>query len=86
MIEIDELKNENEDLVYLGDSPEQYKDAIVGLTCDSNHVVYDYDKFADCLVSEGMTYEDAYEWIEYNTLRSLPYAGAYGPIMMHSVA
>lgn len=39
MIDIEELKNENEELVYLGDSPEQYKDAIVGLTCDGNHVV-----------------------------------------------
>ena len=30
MIDIEELKNQNEDLVYLGDTPEQYRDAIVG--------------------------------------------------------
>ena len=82
---IEELKNINEDLVYLGDTPEQYADAIVGTTCDGNHVVYDYDKFAECLVKEGMTHEEAYDWIGYNTLRSLPYAGEYAPIMINSV-
>ena len=73
------------DVVYLGDTPEQYADAIVGLTCDGNHVVYDYDKFAECLMKEGMTEEEAYDWIGYNTLRSLPYAGEYAPVMMHSL-
>lgn len=82
MIDIEELKSQNEDLVYLGNTPEQYQDAIVGLTCDGNHVVYDYDKFAESLVSEGMTQEEAYEWIEYNTIRSLPYAGEYAPVVI----
>ncbi len=85
MIDIEELKSINEDLIYLGDTPEQYADAIVGTTCDGNHVVYDYDKFAECLLKEGMTHEEAYDWIGYNTLRSLPYAGEYAPIMIHSI-
>ena len=85
MIDIEELKNQNEDLVYLGDTPEQYQEAIVGLTCDGNHVVYDYDTFAECLVKEGMTEEEEYDWIGYNNLRSLPYAGEYAPVMIHSL-
>ena len=30
-----------------------------------------------------MTAEDAIEWIEYNTIRSLPYAGENAPIVMY---
>ena len=36
---IDELKIINEDLIDLGDKPEQDQDAIVGITYDGNHVV-----------------------------------------------
>ena len=84
MIDIEELKSINEELIYLGDKPEQYADAIAGITYDGNHVIYSVEKFQECLVKEGMTHEEAYDWIGYNTLRSLPYAGEYAPIMIHS--
>lgn len=50
-----------------------YDEAIIGI--DSNErVVYDYDKMVRCLMKEdGMPYEDAIEFIEYNTIRALPY-------------
>lgn len=48
MIDFEELKNINEDLVYLGDKPEQYQDAIVGITYDNNHVIYSYNKLIEC--------------------------------------
>lgn len=32
---------------------------------------------------DDMTYEEAIEWIEYNTIRSLPYAGSDAPIIMY---
>lgn len=39
--------------------------------------------------NEGMSYEDAIEWVEYNTMRALPYAyglsaGAKPPIIKHA--
>ena len=83
MIDFEELKNFNENLIYLGDKPEQYKDAIVGITYDGNHIVYSVEKFETCLVNEGMTHEDALDWISYNTARSLPYMGEYAPILMN---
>ena len=85
MIDIEELKSINEDLIYLGDKPEQYQDAIVGLTYDGNHIIYSVEKFTECLMKEGMTEEDASEWISYNTSRAIPYMGEYAPILMNEI-
>jgi len=85
MVDIEELKNINENLIYLGDKPEQYMDAIIGVTYDSNHVVYSTEKFEECLVKEGMTHEEAADWISYNTARSLPYMGEHAPILMNEM-
>ncbi len=85
MIDIEELKSINENLIYLGDKPEQYQDAIVGVTYDGNHIIYSVEKFAECLVKEGMTHEEAEDWISYNTARSLPYMGEFAPILMNEI-
>lgn len=62
-----------------------YDGAIIGVTTDGR-VVYDYDKMiAELIQDEDWSYEDAIEWIEYNTIRSLPYAGVNGPIIMYSI-
>lgn len=62
-----------------------YDGSIVGVTTDGR-VVYDYDKMIEELMEdEGWSYEDAAEWIDYNTIRSIPYAGPNGPIIMHSI-
>ena len=34
---------------------------------------------------DDMTYEDAIDFISYNTLRALPYAGENGPIVLRSI-
>ncbi len=85
MIDIEELKSINEDLIYLGDTPEQYQDAIVGITYDGNHIIYSVEKFTECLMKEGMTYEEAADWVGYNTARSIPYMGEYAPILMNEM-
>jgi len=86
MIDFEELKNFNENLIYLGDKPEQYKDAIVGITYDGNHIVYSVEKFVECLVNEGMTHEESLDWISYNTARSLDYLNSeYKPILMNEI-
>ena len=62
-----------------------YDLAIVGIT-DNNQVVYDYDKMILFLEQEeGMDYEGAADFINYNTIRSLPYVGEGAPIIMHSL-
>lgn len=62
-----------------------YDGAIIGVTTDGR-VVYDYDKMLEELAKdEEWTYEEAMEWIDYNTIRALPYAGPNGPIIMYSI-
>lgn len=61
-----------------------YDDALIGVTED-NRAVYDFDKMVAWLCStEGFSDEEAVEWIEFNTLRALPYyEGA--PIVIYPV-
>ena len=62
-----------------------YDNSIVGVTTD-NRVVYDYDKMIlEVMEDEGWSYDDAVDWIEYNTIRSLPYAGEKAPIIMYGI-
>ena len=81
-----ELLNE----LSLGDSivfeNPDYDAAIIGYDENSGRIIYDIEKMTECLMNEdGMTYEDAIDFISYNTLRALPYAGENGPIVMRSI-
>lgn len=74
---------DEETSVVLFDSPD-YDDAFVGLTMD-DRAVYDYDKMIESLIkNDKMTYEEAAEFIDYNTVRSLPYIGDRGPVIIHN--
>lgn len=56
----------------LFDGPD-YDEAILGVT-DEGQVVYDYDLMVKILVErDGYGEMEAIEWIEYNTIRALPY-------------
>ena len=60
-----------------------YDTALIGVTTD-DRAVYDFDLMVQWLMDEeGFTEEEAFEWIEYNTNRALPYMGADGPIVMY---
>ena len=83
-------ENYGEDVV-LFDNP-SFDSAIIGITHD-NRAVYDYDKMVDSLAGEymkeeGKTEEEAVdmavEWIDYNTLRALPYA-SNGPVVIFNI-
>lgn len=55
--------------------------AITGIT-SSGQLIYDYNLMIEAAMEEeGWTCEDAIDWIEYNTLRSIPYMGNYHPIV-----
>ena len=64
---------------------DEYDDALIGITTD-NRAVYEFEKMVDCLMNKyGWSDIDAIEWIEYNTIRALPYFGAKAPIIMYSL-
>ena len=59
-----------------------YDSAIVG-TDTEGRVIYDFDKMVEHLMDvDGMERDEAIEFIEYNTIRSIPYAGEMAPIIM----
>lgn len=75
------LENGYEDVVILSDF--SYDSALIGVTHD-NRAVYDFDKMVQWLVeTQGFTVEEAVEWIEYNTIRALGYAGQEAPVIVY---
>jgi hypothetical protein len=58
---------------------------IVGMDVDG-HVVYSYEKCVEILMErDGMTLEEAEEWLDYNTVRAIPYMGDMRPVMMYEM-
>ena len=72
-----------EDVIYLVNY--SYDDALIGISED-NRAVYDYDKMVKWLIEEeSFTEIEAIEWIDYNTIRALPYMGDKAPIIMYPI-
>lgn len=66
------------------DGPE-FDGGLVGVTTDGR-LVYSYDKLAEALCEANRwSREDAIDWIEFNTIRSLPYIGARAPVVMNDL-
>ena len=60
-----------------------YDNSIIGFTEDGR-AVYDYEKMVEELVQDdNCTREEAIEWIDYNTIRAIPYAGEHAPIVIN---
>jgi hypothetical protein len=58
-----------------------YDNSIIGVTLD-NRVVYSYNKMIkELMTDEGMSDIEAMEWIDYNTVRAIPYFGEGAPII-----
>jgi hypothetical protein len=61
-----------------------YDNSIIGTTFDGR-AIYDFDKMIEELMTdEGWTEEEAIDWIEFNTLRALPYGGDKAPLIMRN--
>lgn len=71
-----------EDVLVFSDN--EYDTALIGVSED-NRAVYDYDMMVEWLIeNDNISEEDAIDWIDYNTLRSLSYyEGA--PIIVYRV-
>lgn len=62
-----------------------YDDALIGVSEDGR-AIYDYDLMVEWLMQEeGWDEEESIEWIEYNTIRALPYMGEGAPIIMYKL-
>ena len=69
-------------IIFSGDS---YDDALIGVSEDGR-AIYDFDLMVEWLMKQDCMDETAaIEWIEYNTIRSLPYVGDKAPIVMFRV-
>ena len=67
------------------ESPD-YEAAIFGWDENSGRIIYDYEKMVECLMNEdGMEYDEAAEFIDYNTVRACPYMGERAPIILKSI-
>lgn len=76
---IQELAPEDETVILR--NPD-YADALIGMTGEGR-AVYDLNKMVKCLVqNDGMTEDEALDFITYNTVRSLAYMGEKAPIIM----
>ena len=74
---------DEETSIILFENP-SYDDAFIGLTLD-NRAVYDYNKMIECLMKEDdISYEEAIEFIDYNTIRALPYIGEKAPVVIQN--
>ena len=72
-----------DDIIYLTNY--SYDDALIGVS-DDGRAIYDYDKMVEWLMKEEpFISTEAMEWIDYNTIRALPYMGDRAPIIMYPV-
>ncbi len=78
----EELRMDLDEDAVVFDNP-SFDQSIVGVTTDGR-VVYDYEKMIlELMKDDDITEEEAIEWIEYNTIRAIPYAGDMAPIIAH---
>ena len=58
-----------------------YDNSIIGMSTDGR-VIYSFNKMVEEFMSdENVSEMEAVEWIEYNTIRALPYLGENAPII-----
>jgi hypothetical protein len=61
-----------------------YDNSIIGTTFDGR-AIYSFELMTEeLIIDENWTYDEAVEWIEYNTIRALPYAGEKAPLVVYS--
>lgn len=83
--ELKELLEEREALDTPFFTNPTYLTAILGIT-ENNRIIYSYAKMVESLIkTDNMDYEDAVEFIDYNTIRTIPYMGENAPIICYEL-
>lgn len=78
------LRDNDHEGTALFESPD-YLSAIMGITEDGR-LIYSYDRMVASLMAEDHIDEDeAIEFIDYNTIRTIPYMGEKAPIIMYDI-
>lgn len=73
------LELEEDTIVF--DNP-NFDNSIIGVTTDGK-AVYDYDKMvAELMEDDDISEQEAIDFIDYNTIRAIPYAGEMAPVIM----
>ena len=63
---------------------DSYDNSIIGITLDGR-IIYDYDLMVEELMQDDdCSMEEAIDWIEYNTLRAIPYIGNKALVIVNS--
>ena len=77
-----EVREMLDDGALVFDNP-AYDNSIIGQTFDGR-AIYDVEAMAEELAADDeITLEEAMEFIDYNAIRSLPYAGEKAPVVVH---
>lgn len=64
---------------------ESYDDALIGVSEDGR-AIYDFGLMIEWLMTKyDWSETESIEWIEYNTIRALPYFGVDAPIIMYGL-
>lgn len=79
---INELSEDEQPLILDNSS---YDNAIIGITIN-HELVYDYDKMVEeFMLENNCKYEEADEWVQYNTLRALNYnSSKHKPVIIYN--
>lgn len=79
-----EIRKRLDDGALVFDNP-AYDDSIIGKTFDGR-AIYDIEKMSKELATDdNISIEEAMDFIDYNAIRSLPYAGDKAPLVVHIV-
>jgi hypothetical protein len=63
------------------DNP-SFDDSIIGVTID-DRIIYSYEWMVrEYMEDENCSEDDAIDWVEYNTIRTIPYIGEYAPMIV----
>lgn len=73
---------EYEDVIVF--SNPDYASAFIGISED-NRAIYDYNMIEFLMREYNITDMEAIEFIDFNTIRALPYIGEGAPIIMHNL-
>ena len=78
---VNEIREALPDGVKILDNP-SFDNSIIGVASGSGSVIYSYDKMVEEFMKDNNVRDiDAIDWIEYNTIRALPYMGENAPII-----
>ena len=77
-----EIRELLDDGALVFDNP-AYDNSIIGQTFDGR-AIYDVEAMVEELATDDeITVEEAMDFIDYNAIRSLPYAGEKAPVVVH---